>query len=86
MPVITPIIHLNGDRKETLVQNLKAAYAAVRNAQAVLQQCAPNGRNYYPEPGRFELALAQHTARQQALLEIRKSIEDEMFQIDKETR
>jgi hypothetical protein len=72
--VILPIIHLNGDRKETLVRHIEAAFDALSAAYDALKDCAPNGRNYYPAPGRMEDALAQHIARQEAVVGVMDSL------------
>lgn len=84
--VITPIIHTNGDRRETLLANLEHAYSAVRDAMDALRQCAGNGRNFYPEPGRMEKYEAQHRTRQEHLHAVYASLEAEAIQIDQETR
>ncbi len=75
--IVVPIIHLNSDRPEVLLANLKGAYRAVRAAIAALQECAPNGRNYYPELGRLERARAQHNERLDKLLAVAQSIAGE---------
>jgi hypothetical protein len=78
-PTVTlPIIHLNGDRKDTLIRQLEAAYDALSAAYDVLKDCAPNGRNYYPAPGRMDDALAQHRARQDAVAGVMASLESEI--------
>jgi hypothetical protein len=84
--IVTPIIHLNGDRRETLLDNLERAFRAVRAAMDALRQCAPNGRNYYPEPGRLQRAERQHRERQEHLQAVYQSLEAEAIQIDDETR
>lgn len=73
-PVILPIIHLNGDRPETLVAELSTAYHALIAALAALQQCAPNARNYYPQDGLYVQACAQHQARVDAITAVRASL------------
>lgn len=82
--VIIPIIHLNGDRRETLMAQLETAYLAVGAAIRALQVCAPNGRNYYPEPGRMQKAEAQHADRMAHLGAVYRSLEAEAIQIDQE--
>jgi hypothetical protein len=59
--IITPIIHLNGDRYETLIEQLEDAYEAVGLAMDALQRCAPNSRNSYPIPGRLPMAETAET-------------------------
>ena len=74
---VVPIIHLNGDRPEVLLANLNDAYRAVRAAIEAARQCSPNGRNYYPEPGRLARAQAQHNERLDKLLAVAQSIAGE---------
>ena len=84
-PVVTPIIHLNGNSKQSLLDALKEAYRAVRAAMDALRQCAPNGRNFYPEPGRLQRAEAQHRARQEHLQAVYASLEAEAIAIQDES-
>ena len=44
LAIITPIIHRNGDTRDTLLDQLKQAYSAVRDAMDALQSCAGNGK------------------------------------------
>ena len=82
--IITPIIHLNGDRRETLLANLEAAYRAVYAAIDALQECSGNGRNFYPEPGRLERYQAQHEARWLHLRTVEQSLLDEAEAIQRD--
>jgi hypothetical protein len=84
-PIVTPIIHPNGDRKDTLIANLKYAYRVTMAAMDALQQCAPNGRNYYSEPGRLQRAKAQHRRRQAHLHAVLDELRTEADQIEAET-
>ena len=86
MQIITPIIHMNGDRREVLMERLEQAYDAVGMAMDVLQQCAPNGRNFFPESGRMQRAEAQHRERQAHLQAVYTSLEAEAIQIQRERR
>ena len=61
--IITPIIHMNGSGKRALIDQLCTAYRAVQDAMDALGKASPNGRDYYPEPGRLQKAEAQHRAR-----------------------
>lgn len=72
--IVLPVIHINGDRRDTLVLQLREAYVALRGAQLALQQTRPNPRNYYPVEGRWEAALAQYEARHAALATIIDSL------------
>jgi len=73
-----PFVHLNGDRRETLLDNLDAAYTAVTAAMDALRQCAPNGRNAYPVDGLMQRLEAQHRQRQEYLQAVAVSLESEM--------
>ena len=68
--VVLPVLHPNGDRPETLLGSLENAYAAVGAAMDALRQCAPNGRNFYPVPGRMQQAEVQHRTRQVHLITV----------------
>ena len=83
--VITPIVHLNGDTYSTLSTNLERVYDALREAEKALQQAAPNSRNFYVEPGRFEQALHQHHERMAAIGQLMDSVANEMNQLYDET-
>ena len=83
-PVITPIIHLNGDRKDTLIRQLQDAYTAVNEARDALRACSPNARNYYLDPGRLGQAQAQHLERMAHLQAVAASLDAEARQLDKE--
>lgn len=72
--IVIPVIHPNGDRKETLVLQLRDAYVALRGAQLALQQTRPNPRNYYPVAGRWEQAHAQYEARYAAIEGVIRSL------------
>lgn len=75
--VVLPIVHLNGDTKETLLHTIEAAYRAVKAAQVALAECAPNGRNYYPVDGLFPQALTQFQERMAHLQVVRQSLAEE---------
>ena len=74
IPTVIPIVHLNGDRKETLTRTLEQAYRALRAAEGAVQQCAGNARNFYPDPGRWEQYCAQHRARLAHLRAVMESL------------
>ena len=63
MTMVLPMVHRNGTALETLVEQRREAGGAVREAIAAMEQMAPNGRDYYPAPGRFAEAVAQHKRR-----------------------
>lgn len=47
--MIVPTIHLNGTSKEQLLDDLGEASNALDAAYRALKECAPNGRDYYPQ-------------------------------------
>jgi len=81
IPVVSPIVHLNGTSRGSLLAALEDAYLAVSNAMDTLRQCAPNGRDYYPDPGRMPKAEDQHRSRGEYLKAVLDSIEAEVAAI-----
>lgn len=81
--VVLPIVHMNGDTKSTLIGNLVQAYKALRAAQKALADGCPNARNYYPIPGRYDLARAQYLARQDQIEAVMRSLVAEVEGINK---
>jgi hypothetical protein len=81
--IVLPIIHMNGDTRETLLGNLSSLYTALRETDRALCQCGPNGRNYYPVPGLMEKAVAQHRRRQATLAALIAEIEAEAIALDR---
>lgn len=84
LPIVTPIVHPNGDRRETLLDNLETLYKALQAADLALAVCSSNSRNFYPEPGRWERYQTQHTERQHHLRALMDSVVAEAEQIDEE--
>lgn len=82
--MILPIVHLNGTSREELIRLRCEAGQKIREALAALAEMAPNGRDYYPEPGRFEKARAQHDLRAAALRHLYDEIEAEYLALDEE--
>ena len=72
--IITPIIHLNGSGKRALLDQLCTANRSVHNAMDALRQASPNGRDYYPDPGRLQKAEAQYRARMEHLEAVADSL------------
>jgi hypothetical protein len=71
-----PTVHLNGTSRDTLVEALCEAQAALDQAGRKLAAAAPNGRDFYPQgPGAINVAMDQHEARMRKLREIVLEIE-----------
>ena len=75
--VVLPFIHLNGDRAETLVENLSEVYDAMCDVEEKLRQCSPNARNAYPCDGLMEKLVEQHSHRLNLLGELKLSVLEE---------
>ena len=75
---MTPLVHLNGTSKAELLLQRSNAVDALRLALIALNEMSPNGRDYYPEPGRLEQAQAEHEARFLAVRAVRESIYEEI--------
>ena len=84
--LILPIVHLNGTSRESLLEDREKLYTALREADRALAQAGPNGRDFYPEPGLMEKAVAQHRRRQATLAGLIAEIEAEAIAIDQLNR
>lgn len=80
--LVIPVIHDNGTSREELKQLRMAAYCAIDQAVDVLCKMGPNGRDYYPAPGRMEQAQAQHRRRLKVLADLMAELEAELNAID----
>jgi len=59
-----PTVHLNGTSAQALYDQAEAAYNALQQAMSLMQQAAPNGRDYYPqEAGAHYRAQDEHFDR-----------------------
>ena len=69
--MMTPTLHLNGTAPQDLIDNLCNALVALRDAARALGQCAPNGRDYYPQgPDAIGKATQEHHARLNAVVSV----------------
>jgi hypothetical protein len=74
--MIFPTVHLNGTSKQTLLDDIEGAYAALDLAIRALANAAPNGRDYYLQgPTAIYTASAEHGARLQKMLDVKKDLE-----------
>ena len=63
----TPTIHTNGTSPDRLADQYGTAKIAVLRAIEALHAASPHGRDYYPTPGAYQRAAAEHAARCAAL-------------------
>lgn len=68
-PLVVPVIHMGGTRRDNLVEQLQDNCYAIEQARRVMASNAPHGRDY-PKPGTLELALEQHAKRLLALEDV----------------
>ena len=80
--VVCPIVHLNGTSKDELIRPRQEFYAALQEAERKLAAMAPNGRDYYVQPGLLEKAQAQYDRRLEVLAGLLAEIEAEIDGID----
>ena len=75
--MITPTIHLNGTSARDLAEVYSNAARAVDEAIDAIAQASPNGRDYYPQgPDAMAKAVDEHSARLEALRQIRTELEE----------
>ncbi len=87
MPVVLPVIHLNGTSAERLCADLSDAYDALNDAYTALKQTAPNGRDYYVAVrGLMDQAEAQHHRRLRAIDDIMRELQEQIEGIQKQRR
>lgn len=69
-PMTLPTIHPNGTPKRMLMDGLMTVHAALDAVYGLMRQCAPNGRDYYPQgPEAFDKAFDEHLRRMQKLVD-----------------
>ena len=80
--IIVPIVHLNGTGKQELIRQRDDAWRALDKAYKAIVAMSPNGRDYYPQPGLMEQAVAQSERRQRLIHSIMEEIEFEIGEIN----
>lgn len=72
-----PTVHLNGTSATELLNQLRDAFTAVRQATEKLSKAAPHGRDYYVQNNdrAYALAREQHEQRVKALVDIANDLE-----------
>lgn len=83
MNLTTPTIHLNGTSRESLMDSLMNAGAAIKKAIRALQEAAPHGRDYYPQgPDVYRKAVAEYEERIDKLTSVVQDISIMLEAID----
>jgi hypothetical protein len=73
--MMKPTIHLNGTSRAALLEAYEIAARALVEATEALVDCAPNGRDYYPQgPDALGKAQDEHIVRITSLGVIRREI------------
>ena len=72
--MILPIIHMNGTSRQELIDQRTAVLDTIRATLTALGKMSPNGRDYYPVPGLWDLADQVHGTRIYRLKEIHDEI------------
>lgn len=78
-----PLINMNGDRRETLVEQRTKALNAISDALRALIDTCPHGRNYqgYPNDNQYRRDKALYDNRYNVLYELHREIERETLAI-----
>ena len=82
-----PLIHLNGNSKESLLKELKTAKESINNSIVRVEELTVHSRNYYPlENGdnQFQKDCSQVVGWLKELNSIEKQIEDSIIHIAKQ--
>jgi hypothetical protein len=81
--LVMPQISLNGTRPRDLVDQQLAVVGALRLVQDAMSAATPHGRDYqYASLAQYEAARHAWTARQHAIIELRREIEKHAEAID----
>lgn len=75
---VLPIVHLNGTSRERLLAVRDVAYCKLDAAMDAMRDMAPNGRDYYPQPGLMEKAVEQHQRRLSVVKALMDEIQEEV--------
>ena len=84
MSVVLPIIHQNGTHPDRLIKALTDFRYELSTLKDKLGAISPNGREYYQDPGRMDLAVEQHQRRAKVLKDLLAEIDAEILGIMKQ--
>jgi hypothetical protein len=76
-----PTVNINGMSREDLIKHRREAMTAVQAAMVALIPTQPHGRDYIPNPDRYETDRAIYRARYDALYELHKALEGEALSL-----
>jgi len=82
--LMTPHITINGDSRETLVNDRAAVLPALREAMKLMVETKPNGRNYIGHSDAYERDRAIYAERYKTLQNLHDDILHEALAIDRE--
>ena len=85
MKPIIPIIHQNGTHPDRLVEALSDFHDGLYQLCDLLGSISPNGRDYYPQPGLMDAAVAQHQRRSKVLTDLAAEIVAEIEGIQEQS-
>jgi hypothetical protein len=72
-----PTVHLNGTSAKELLGQFQATLDALHEAQRLMCAGAPNGRDYYPQPGNaMDAAMSAHERRWTELNRMMRELEE----------
>lgn len=81
--LMTPFITINGDSRDTLVNDRAAVLPALREAMKLMAETKPNGRNYIGQNEAYERDRAIYAERFSALDTLYNTILYEALDIDR---
>jgi hypothetical protein len=85
--MMTPTLHLNGTSKQALTEALDAAARVLHTALGLLNETAPNGRDYYPQgPHALTQAMEEHVSRLERVQTVRAELMAMWEQIEDATK
>lgn len=71
-----PSIHINGTSRESLLEQVVGACAALRKSLDAIQAAYPNARDYYPQgPAAYKQAEARHHELYQTVRDVLREYE-----------
>jgi len=86
-PLTTPIINLNGDHAETLLEQIREIHNAIHTLSKVLGSASPHGRNFQCSPeGAYDAARRQFQVHCDALRNMEKFYTDQYIEIADQVR